>query len=285
MQRKLGAALALAVALLAPAAAAEAPARIAWTTSFAAALANASASRKPLMVEFWAQWCGWCHVLERTTFADADVVRLARDFVTVRIDTEGAPDQVQVAERYGITGLPTILFLSPSGRTVLTVPGYQKAAQFAKTLQVARQQSTQVTGWESAIAARPDDADALLRLGLHALDTDSVDDARELLARAYRADAKLPTADRKHLRLVLGAIRGVEHKYAESEALLKEGLALMPGDAENDPQMLLTLGRMYASWGKPADADASLKRLVREHPRSLAAERAKQLLAYLAAQK
>jgi thioredoxin-related protein len=281
MRRTLGT-LALAAALLTPGVAADAQARIAWTTSFATALATASASHKPLMVEFWADWCGWCHVFERTTFADAEVVRLAGDFVAVRIDTEGTPDQAQVAARYGVTGLPTILFLSPSGRTVLEVSGYQKPAQFARTLESARQQSAKVTGWEGAIAARADDADALLRLGLHALDTDAVDEARELLARAYRVDAKLPAADRKHLRLVLGAIRSVEHKYAEAEALLKEGLTLTPSDTENDPQMLLTLGRLYASWGKPADASAALKRLVREHPGSLAAARARQLLAYLA---
>jgi thioredoxin-related protein len=278
-------ALALASALVAPAAAAETSARIVWTTGFAAALAKAGASGRPLMVEFWAEWCGWCHVFERTTFADADVVHLARDFVAVRIDTEGTPDQVQVAERYGITGLPTILFLAPSGRTVLQVSGYQKPAQFARTLEAAKQQSAQVSGWERAIAARPDDADALLRLGMLALDTEAVDEARDLLARAYRADAKLSVTDRKHLRLVLGAIRSVEHKYAESEALLKEGLALRPADPENDAQTLLTLGRLYASSGKPAEASTALKRLVREHPQSLAAARGRQLLAYLAVRK
>ena len=96
-------------------------------------------------------------------------------------------------------------------------------------------------------------------------------------------NAAQKSAMRTAVKKLRAAIASKDAK--QTEALLKEGLALMPGDAENDPQMLLTLGRMYASWGKPADADASLKRLVREHPRSLAAERAKQLLAYLAAQK
>jgi thioredoxin-like negative regulator of GroEL len=276
-------AVALTLVLAPPASTAEPPARIAWTTSFASALAKAGAKGKPLMVEFWADWCGWCHVFERTTFSNADVARLASDFVAVRIDTEGPAEQVKVAERYGITGLPTILFLSPSGRPVLRVSGYQKPADFARTLQSARQESAKVAGLERAIAAQPDNAEPLLQLGLRALDTEAIDDAQSLLVRAYHVDARLPVADRKRLRLVLGAMRRVERKYDESETLLKEALALAPADPETDPQLLLTLGRLYASWDRPADALKVLRRLVRDYPKSAAAARAQQVLAYLEA--
>ena len=283
MRRALGL---LALALVVPrgAAAVEAPARVEWTTSFTTALTKAGASHKPLMVEFWAEWCGWCHVLERTTLADANVVRLAQDFVAVRIDTEGPPDQARVAARYGITGLPTMLFLAPSGRTVLQLSGYQQPEQFARTLESVREQTAKVTAWERAIAARPDDAAALLHLGLQAFDADALDEALELLLRAYRADASLPVADRKHLRLVLGTVRGIEGKYAESETLLKEGLALTPADHENDSQMLLTLGRVYAAWGKRDDAVAVLKRLLQAFPSAPGSETARQMLADLEAE-
>jgi thioredoxin-related protein len=276
--------LALVLALPPCARAVEVPAGIEWTTSFGAALAKASESHKPLMVEFWAEWCGWCHVLERTTFADANVVRLARDFVAVRIDTEGPSDQAQVAARYGITGLPTMLFLAPSGRIVLQLPGYQRPEVFARTLESVREQAVKVATWERAIAVHPDDAEALLHLGLQAYDAEALDESLELLRRAYRADAKLPLADRKHLRLVLGSVLGIESEYAKSATLLKEGLALAPADRDNDSQMLLTLGRVYAAWGKHDDAVATLKRLVQEFPSDPASETARKMLAYLAAE-
>lgn len=284
MRRALGL-LALVLALPPCARAAEVPAQIEWTTNFATALAKAGASHKPLMVEFWAEWCGWCHVLERTTFADANVVRLAQDFVAVRIDTEGPEDQAQVAARYGITGLPTMLFLAPSGRTVLQLSGYQQPEEFAHTLESVREQTAKVATWERAIAVHPDDATALLHLGLQAYDAEALDDALELLLRAYRADAKLPVGDRKHLRLVLGTVRGIERKYAESETLLKEGLAFAPADRDDDSQMLLTLGRVYAAWGKRDAAVATLKRLVREFPSEPVSETARKMLAYLAAER
>jgi thioredoxin-like negative regulator of GroEL len=271
----------LTLALVARAGAAEGPAKIPWAADFATALSKAGASRKPVMVEFWADWCGWCHVFERTTFSDANVIRLVQGFVAVRVDTEGSPEQARVAARYGISGLPTILFLTSGGRTIFRLPGYQGPEQFAHTLEQVRAQGTKLQTWEQAIAARPDDAAALLQLGLNALETDALEDARDLLGRAYRTDQKLPAGDRKRLRLMLGALRGVERKYTEAEVFLKEGLALTPADDQGDPQILLALGRLYSSWGKREDALSVLKRLVKEYPASAASENARQALAFL----
>jgi thioredoxin-related protein len=271
----------LVLAFLARAGAAESPAKISWVADLATALSNAGASHKPVMVEFWADWCGWCHVFERTTFSDANVVRLAQGFVAVRVDTEGSPEQARVAARYGVSGLPTILFLTSGGRTIYQLSGYQGPEQFARTLELVRAQGTKLQTWEQAIAARPDDAAALLQLGLNALETDALEEARDLLARAYRTDQKLPAGERKRLRLMLGALRGVERKYTEAEVFFKEGLAVTPADAQGDPQLLLALGRLYSSWGKREDALTVLRRLVKEYPASAASESARQALALL----
>jgi thioredoxin-related protein len=271
-------------ALVARADAAPSSGKIQWATGFADALAAASVAHKSVMVEFWAEWCGWCHVIERTTFADANVVRLLGDFVAVRVDTEGSPAQARVAARYRVTGLPTILFLTPQGRVVLQVSGYQPPEQFARTLTEVHAQAAQVQAWEQAIAARPDDAAALVKLGLHALANEDMDDGRDLLTRAYRRDQLLPVSERKRLRLALGAVRGIDRKYAESETLLKEGLALTPVDKDGDAQTLLTLARLYMSWGKREDARAQLGRLLKDFPGSPAAERGRQLLAFLEAE-
>ena len=119
----------LALALLLATAPGESPApplvAIHWEKKFDEALKKAQRAGKPLVVVFWAEWCGWCHRLDRTTYADPAVVRRAQEFVAVKVNTEGSRRELQVSAKYGVRSLPTILFLSPQGRQLFRVNGYQ----------------------------------------------------------------------------------------------------------------------------------------------------------------
>jgi thioredoxin-like negative regulator of GroEL len=273
----------LCAATLPAQAATESRARIQWEPSFGAALKKAKAAGKPVMIDFWAEWCGWCHTFERTTFIDPTVVRLTRDFTAVRVDTEGSQSDVDVAVRYDVSSLPTILFVTGAGRIVVRVSGYQGPEQFAETLRFVRDEARKVVAWEKALTANPGDADALMKLGLLQLDNEAFEEARDLLQRAKAVDGSLQAGDRKRLRLALGLLRRAERKYPEAEALLKEGLALKPADEQVDPQMLFLLGRLYLAWGRRDEGLGVLKRLVGEFPRSSVSERARRTLDALAA--
>jgi thiol:disulfide interchange protein DsbD len=140
--------------LAAPAGSAAAPAenstplftRVASIAELDARLAAAQAARKPVVIDYYADWCTYCVKMERSTFLDPAVRRLLRErFVAIQIDvTDPADAEVKALKaRYQVFAPPAYLFVSPSGRFLKehNFYGYQSAEEFAATLKRAAAES------------------------------------------------------------------------------------------------------------------------------------------------
>jgi thioredoxin-related protein len=90
-------------------------------------LAQASKTKKPAFIDFYTEWCHWCHELDRTTYKDARVIRLLNEkFVSIKVDAESKKGSVY-AGRYPIRGYPSLWFVAPSGEIILPIQGYVAA--------------------------------------------------------------------------------------------------------------------------------------------------------------
>jgi thiol-disulfide isomerase/thioredoxin len=220
---------------------------LAWEKSYADAVKKAKAGSRPVMIDFWADWCSWCHELDRTTYLDSRVLDLATGVVPVKVDTEGSLRDRAIAERYDVVELPTILFVTPAGNVVLRT-GFQGPDPFVHTMTKARETAARVMAWEARIERSPNDAQSLAGLGQHLFEQRDASASLELLSRAARVDAGSPAADRKTTRLLLGILRARQKQYGKAEAALQQARVLPPA-GELDPQLLRELEGLLARPG------------------------------------
>jgi thiol:disulfide interchange protein DsbD len=97
-------------------------------------VAAAAAAGRPVMLDFYADWCTSCKEMERYTFSDKTVQAALSNAVLLHADvTRNDPADQQLLQHFGIFGPPTIAFYGPDGeeRRNFRVVGYMKAADFA----------------------------------------------------------------------------------------------------------------------------------------------------------
>ena len=96
---------------------------------------------KAAVIDFSADWCLPCLELERKTFADPRVREALGDRALLKADLTkiGSPEAVALSEKYGVLGVPTIIFLDASGkeRADLRLVGYENAEKFLERLKKA----------------------------------------------------------------------------------------------------------------------------------------------------
>lgn len=89
----------------------------------------AIASDVPVLVDFWAPWCGPCKALSPTIDQIADEVGGNAKICKVNID-----DSMEIAARFGIQNIPTILIFK-NGEVVQKFVGVQQKATLLGALQ------------------------------------------------------------------------------------------------------------------------------------------------------
>jgi thiol:disulfide interchange protein DsbD len=90
-----------------------------WVYDFAAGLQRAQAEGKPILLDFYAEWCPPCLELDKRTFSAPEVRGKAGAFVMLKVDCTVDDAQCRRAtERYEVVGWPTVLFLRSDGTPI-----------------------------------------------------------------------------------------------------------------------------------------------------------------------
>ena len=132
-----------------------------WLNNLPKGLEEAKAEEKPLMIDFYTDWCGWCKKLDKDTYSSPKVQELAQRFICVKVNGDKFPNLVS---KYLIGGYPTIVFLDPDGREITRIVGYADARELSAKMEEiagkypagetekARPKKTSASGWKDNIA-------------------------------------------------------------------------------------------------------------------------------------
>ena len=129
-----------------------------------AAIADAQAGDKLILVYGYASWCGYCVRFDREVFTDDAVQAYVNEhFAPTRLNLEDTTQVqffdvsvtgVDLGNAMGITGTPTSVFVGSDGSMITKMPGYTDPETFLYTLQYVKEEAYETTPFNQFIAAR-----------------------------------------------------------------------------------------------------------------------------------
>ena len=96
-------------------------AQIKWYATFEDASTGAQREAKPILLDFWAEWCLPCKVMDSEVYPNDEVVQAAAPFALVRIDFDRKPT---LARRYRVENMPTLVLTDSYGRELFRYSGF-----------------------------------------------------------------------------------------------------------------------------------------------------------------
>ncbi len=111
----------------------------------------ADSAEKHLVIDFYADWCHWCKVMDKETFSDPNVEKyLFENFIPIKLNAESTSETItfrgqqltprELTSAFQVTGFPSIAFLTPDMEVITIIPGYIKKDMFMNILQYVEQE-------------------------------------------------------------------------------------------------------------------------------------------------
>lgn len=100
-------------------------------------LAKAKEENKLIFVDVYATWCGPCKMMDKNVFTESSVAEYYNEtFINAKFDSD-TEEGGAVAQSFGVTALPTFLYVDGDGNLVSKTLGYQEADMFIENGKMA----------------------------------------------------------------------------------------------------------------------------------------------------
>ena len=122
-----------------------------WFTDWDKGIAAAKELNKPVLIDFYADWCHWCKVMDEKTFSAGEIKsRFSDGWITIKINSEDKNKQAtfegntmsypELARYFKISGYPSYLFIDKEGTPVTVVSSYIPKERFGPMLDYMKEE-------------------------------------------------------------------------------------------------------------------------------------------------
>jgi len=102
-------------------------------SSLADAEAAVASTKKPIVIDFYTDWCTWCKKLDTEVYTDPKVINFfSNEMVLAKVNAE---KDTALANKFHISGFPTLVLTDSDGKEIDRIIGYLPATDFLQTLQ------------------------------------------------------------------------------------------------------------------------------------------------------
>ncbi len=129
--------------------------------AWSAVVAEAQKVSQPILIDFYATWCGPCKALDAMVYNEAAVITELADVVTFKVDVDKARYDRLEAD-FGITNLPTLVYCQSDGTPWARFTGYASADTFLSRVRQWRQALAEENSFLARLESAPEDPEVLL---------------------------------------------------------------------------------------------------------------------------
>jgi len=269
--------LSLAALLLVGATASKAEAAgISWFKNLDKASEVANKTNQPMMIEFWADWCAACKVMEEDIYSDPKLIAAVNArVVPVRIHFDLQKDMVR---RYNVPAIPYLVFTDSNGTELMHHRGTLDAGTLTALVKAFPTDVSHLNRLDLVLQENKNDFEGLVAMGRELRAAAFFESSNRYYGKAIKQDdAKKDPAKRELILLDMGLNFLELQEGRQATEIFERCLKEFP-QSSNKPDFLLNLAQSYILSEQKVKARKSLISLIEGFPQSEASRKAEVLM-------
>lgn len=254
------------------------PDNVHWYDTLDEATIAARQSSLPMLLDFRADWCAPCKVMDREVYSSPEFADAARGFIAVRIDFD---KKTAIARKYNVTELPTLLYTDSFGSELFRHTGFLDRRPVLDLLHSLPSDVSEFNRLDEVLLQNKNDFEALKEMGARLRAGGLFLSSNDYYDRVVDTrEAKAAPAERATIWAAMGA-NSLDLKDGKQAADAFEKCLKESPTSDESARWMLQLGDAYVLANKRDKAIRILKILVQQYPSTPESQKAQALLASL----